>query len=71
MSGIRTRIGGLRETGLLAGLRHPNLPRVSDYFTEGENYYLVMDLIGGQSLDKLIGPQGLPEATVLSNTIDG
>ena len=54
-----------REGKTLAGLRHPNLPRVSDYFSDSGNYYLVMDLISGQSLDKLIGPQGLPEATVL------
>jgi formylglycine-generating enzyme required for sulfatase activity/tRNA A-37 threonylcarbamoyl transferase component Bud32 len=53
-----------REAKILAGLRHPNLPRVSDYFTENGYYYIVMDLINGQSLDKLIGPQGLPEKTV-------
>ncbi|MCL4506726.1 MAG: SUMF1/EgtB/PvdO family nonheme iron enzyme [Chloroflexi bacterium] len=54
-----------REAKILANLRHPNLPHVSDYFTEGDNYYLVMDLISGPSLDKLIGSRGLPEATVL------
>ena len=54
-----------REGKTLAGLQHPNLPRVWDYFTENGNFYLVMDLIRGQSLDKLIGFQGLPEATVL------
>ena len=54
-----------REGKILAGLRHPNLPRVSDYFTEDGKYYLVMDLVSGQSMDKVIGQQGLPEATVL------
>jgi len=54
-----------REGTALAALQHPNLPRVTDYFTEGGNYYLVMDLVSGQSLDKLIGTKGLPEATVL------
>ena len=54
-----------REGKILAGLRHQSLPRVSNYFTEGDNYYLVMDLIEGQSLDKLIGQDGLPEKTVI------
>ncbi len=54
-----------RESKTLARLNHPNLPRVTDYFTEGGNFYLAMDLISGQSLDKQIGSQGLPEATVL------
>ena len=55
-----------REARVLAGLRHPGLPRVSNYFAEGDHYYLVMDLIEGRSLEKLIGESGLPEATVLS-----
>ena len=54
-----------REASILANLRHPNLPRVSNFFLEQGNYYLVMDLIKGQSLGKLIGATGLPEAAVL------
>ncbi|HEY3291658.1 MAG TPA: SUMF1/EgtB/PvdO family nonheme iron enzyme [Anaerolineae bacterium] len=54
-----------REGKILASLRHMSLPRVSNYFTENENYYLVMDLIEGRSLEKLIGDTGLPESTVL------
>ncbi|HEY3290299.1 MAG TPA: protein kinase, partial [Anaerolineae bacterium] len=50
-----------REAKILAGLRHPSLPRVSDYFTEGGHYYLVMDLINGESLENLIKTQKLPE----------
>ncbi|MCL4506620.1 MAG: SUMF1/EgtB/PvdO family nonheme iron enzyme [Chloroflexi bacterium] len=55
-----------REAKVLAGLRHNGLPRVSNYFTEGDHYYLVMDLIEGRSLDKLIGAAGLPEAAILT-----
>lgn len=55
-----------REGKILAGLRHQSLPRVSNYFTEGDNYYLVMDLIDGKSLEKMIGESGLPEKTVLT-----
>lgn len=54
-----------KEAETLAGLRHPNIPRVYDYFLEQDNYYIVMDLIEGQSLEHLIGSTGLPEAEVL------
>ncbi len=55
-----------REGKILAGLRHMSLPRVSNYFVENENYYLVMDLIEGRSLEKLIGTDGLYEPVVLA-----
>ena len=39
------------EAVILAGLRHPNLPRVSDHFAVGdEGQYLVMDFIEGEDL---------------------
>jgi len=39
------------EAVILAGLRHPNLPRVSDHFGVGEQgQYLVMDFIEGEDL---------------------
>lgn len=39
------------EAVILAGLRHPNLPRVSDHFAVGEQgQYLVMDFIEGEDL---------------------
>ncbi|MFZ5881149.1 MAG: protein kinase domain-containing protein [Chloroflexota bacterium] len=39
------------EAVILANLRHPNLPRVSDHFTiEGQGQYLVMDYIEGEDL---------------------
>ena len=39
-----------REAELLANLRHPNLPRVTDHFILEEQQYLVMDYIGGEDL---------------------
>jgi len=39
-----------REATLLAGLRHPNLPRVTDHFILEERQYLVMDFIEGEDL---------------------
>jgi len=43
-----------REASTLARLDHPNLPKVSDTFTEGQREYLVMDFVGGQDLRQLI-----------------
>ncbi len=39
-----------REAKLLASLRHPNLPRVTDHFILSEVQYLVMDYIEGEDL---------------------
>lgn len=39
-----------REASVLARLDHPNLPKVSDYFTEGGREYLVMDYVAGPDL---------------------
>src|SRR5512141_2400263 len=38
------------EAVILASLRHPNLPRVSDHFAVGEGQYLIMDFIEGEDL---------------------
>jgi serine/threonine protein kinase len=40
-----------REATILAGLRHPNLPRVTDHFVlPGQGQYLIMDFIDGEDL---------------------
>ncbi len=57
-----------REATLLAGLRHPNLPRVTDHFVvPDQGQYLVMDFIPGEDaktlLDQNNGP--LPEREVV------
>jgi serine/threonine-protein kinase len=43
-----------REASVLARLDHPNLPKVSDYFTEGGRDYLVMDFVPGDDLKSLM-----------------
>lgn len=40
-----------REASLLATLRHPNLPRVTNHFILEGQQYLVMDYIAGEDLD--------------------
>ncbi|GAB4503326.1 MAG: hypothetical protein Fur0043_03180 [Anaerolineales bacterium] len=47
------------EAVILANLRHPNLPRVSDHFVVGEQgQYLVMDFIDGEDLRQRMERQG-------------
>ncbi len=43
-----------REAQILARLRHPSLPVVSDYFTEQHGQFLVMQYISGLELATLI-----------------
>ena len=43
-----------REATVLARLDHPNLPKVSDYFSIGTRDYLVMDYVPGKDLRTLM-----------------
>lgn len=59
-----------REATTLATLDHPNLPKVSDYFSSSGRHYLVMDYVTGQDLLTLLktrptGKPGLPWEHVL------
>ena len=44
----------LREATVLARLDHPNLPKVSDFFSISERDYLVMDFVPGKDLRTLM-----------------
>lgn len=57
-----------REASVLANLRHPNLPRVVDFFSVvGKGQYLVMDFIEGEDLESKVNRHGgaLPEREVV------
>jgi eukaryotic-like serine/threonine-protein kinase len=56
-----------REANILASLKHPNLPRVGDYFTiPAQGQYLIMDYIDGEDLRQRIERMGfLPEEEVI------
>lgn len=43
-----------READVMAMLNHPALPKVFDYFTEGNRSYLVMDFIPGKNLETIL-----------------
>ncbi len=50
----QTRDQFLREATVLARLDHPNLPKVSDFFSDNNHDYLVMDYVPGQDLRTLM-----------------
>jgi serine/threonine-protein kinase len=43
-----------KEASTLARLDHPNLPKVSDYFSEDARDYLVMDFVAGHDLREML-----------------
>jgi len=43
-----------QEASVLARLDHPNLPKVSDYFTHAGREYLVMDFVPGHDLREIL-----------------
>ena len=55
------------EATILAGLRHPNLPRVTDHFViPNQGQYLVMDFIDGDDLrDRMRASGALSETDVI------
>ena len=56
-----------QEALVLARLQHPNLVRVTDFFEERGNAYLVMDFVSGHSLAQYIESWGaIPEQQALA-----
>jgi serine/threonine-protein kinase len=55
------------EATLLASLNHLNLTRVVDFFQENNKYYLVMDLVEGNTLEEMLESRStpFPEITVV------
>ncbi len=59
------------EASILSRLDHPNLPKVSDYFSASAREYLVMDYVAGRDLHEIVREQAklgepLKEAQVLA-----
>ncbi len=66
--GIESKEQFEREARMLSNLSHPNLPRVTDYFTiQNQGQYLVMDFVEGEDLQTKMDHAGgpLPEEQVL------
>ncbi|MDT4966535.1 MAG: eukaryotic-like serine/threonine-protein kinase [Acidobacteriota bacterium] len=49
-----------REARLLAHLRHPALPKVTDHFDEDGGQFIVMEFIAGDDLEMLLAQRGKP-----------
>jgi hypothetical protein len=49
-----------REARLLAHLRHPALPKVTDHFDEDGGQFIVMEFISGEDLEILLAQRGEP-----------
>lgn len=43
-----------RESGLLATLQHPAIPKVYDFFEENGRFYLILELVPGQDLETVL-----------------
>jgi Tol biopolymer transport system component/tRNA A-37 threonylcarbamoyl transferase component Bud32 len=55
----------LQEARAASALSHPNIVTLHDIANDSGIDYLVMEFVPGKSLDKLIGPKGLPLAEAL------
>lgn len=58
-----------REAKLLARLKHPALPRVTDYFADEGSQFLVMELIEGEDLASCFDKHGHGEPMELKATL--
>ena len=59
-----------QEAKLLARLRHPALPIVTDYFVDGTSQFFAMELIDGEDLSGECDKNGNREALTLATVID-
>jgi len=48
----------LQEAAFLMRLSHPGLPRVVEFFAEGQNYYLALEWVPGHTLEQEIAQRG-------------
>jgi serine/threonine protein kinase len=60
-----------REAVTLARLDHPNLPKVSDAFTQDEREYLVMDYVAGPDLREVMEEKRRDGAFIDEQTVVG
>jgi outer membrane protein assembly factor BamB/tRNA A-37 threonylcarbamoyl transferase component Bud32 len=49
-----------REANILASLSHPAIPKIFDYFSEGNRSYLILEFVEGNSLERILEEQHQP-----------
>jgi eukaryotic-like serine/threonine-protein kinase len=61
-----------REANIIATLSHPAIPRIYDFFTQGEHAYLVLEFIFGKDLEAILNETDhfLTEEQVLKWSIE-
>jgi tRNA A-37 threonylcarbamoyl transferase component Bud32 len=57
----------MREAEIVSGLEHPNIVRVMDFGSEGDAYYIVMELLSGPDLNHLLKEE---KRFTLSRTVE-
>jgi outer membrane protein assembly factor BamB/tRNA A-37 threonylcarbamoyl transferase component Bud32 len=49
-----------REANILASLSHPCIPKIFDFFTEGQRSYLILEFIEGETIEEILEAHGSP-----------
>ena len=65
---VEAQASFLQEMKTLAAMSHPNIPTISDFFTQNNYDFIVQEYISGEDLQKKLdaaGGRGLPEKQVL------
>jgi len=49
-----------REANILASMSHPAIPKIFDYFSEGQRSYLILEFIEGKTLEDMLEEERRP-----------
>ncbi len=67
---IEATDGFNREVQLLSALSHEHLPRIHDHFTDSEHWYLVMDFIAGETLERYLTDEAVSRQAIRMLSFD-
>ena len=67
---IEATDGFNREVQLLSALSHEHLPRIHDHFTDAEHWYLVMDFIAGETLERYLMDEAVSRQAIRMLSFD-
>lgn len=49
-----------REANILASLSHPCIPKIFDFFTEGQRSYLILEFVEGETMEEMLEAHDKP-----------